>query len=405
MRRARLVLTANEPAIFSARAATEGQHDTLLHPTGAALLGWAAGGGRYDRFDDAFAVFHSGLVRFSNALPLTPSGCVAYPVPKILARRKGDSVGESGQLDAAVTVGFDPDEREQGRKVQREGLAGFFVTSTGATLKPATGSRLRTAIGQGRAAEGQLFGYKHLDPREAPRYAATVEADADAKLDKDWDRLLSAFRGQTLRLGRASGTSYGGAYHCEVREDAAAALVWPSGAIAAGATRVRVWALTDLALCDADGAPCFLPTAAMLGLPPGGTHDGGDSAIGQRRYAPWNGHLRRRDLERQVIEAGSVFTFTYKPGLPASAQAKATVGQFQEAGLGRILVAPLLLDGSDGRRKPGLPPIFAAAPVSISAAASTQITAAPPHPDAARDSVRRWLQAMDQLDPAQENAA
>lgn len=404
MRRALLVLTANEPAIFSTRAATEGQHDTLRHPTGAALLGWAAGGGRYDRFNNPFAVFHSGLVRFSNALPMTSSRCVTYPVPKILARRKLDSIGGSGQLDAtAVTVGFDPDERDaKDRKVQREGLSGIFVTGTGGVLAPRTGSRLRTAVDKGRAADGQLFGYTHLDPSDAPRYVATIEADAAAIKDDDWQRLLGAFRRQTLRLGRAAGTSYGGAYDCELREDAAATHVWPAGVIAAGATRVRVWALSDLALCDSDGAPCFLPTAAMLGLPPGGVHDSGDSAIGQRRYAPWNGHLRRRDLERQVIEAGSVFTFVYGPGLPGTAQAKETVGQFQEAGLGRIMVAPPLLDGEDGRRQPGQPPVFAAAPEPLPAWKTEPAVAAPPRPGAAGEPVERWLAAMRELDAAPE---
>ncbi len=407
MRRALLVLTASEPAIFSTRAATEGQHDTLRHPTGAALLGWAAGGGRYDRFADPFTIFHSGLVRFSNALPVTDSRCVAYPVPLILAKRKHDPRGmgdDARQLDkAAVTVGFDPEERDdQNRKVQREGLKRIFVTSAGEVLAPLTGSRLRTAIDKGRAAEGQLFGYTHLDPRDAPRYAATIEAEQTSRSDEDWPKLLKAFHCQTLRLGRSAGTSYGGAYKCEVYENAAAALVWPLGTIAGGATRVRVWALSDLALCDTDGAPCFLPTAAMLGLPPGGMRDSADSAIGVRRYAPWNGHLRRRDLERQVIEAGSVFTFTYAQPLPTMAQRKATVGQFQESGLGRILVAPLLLDGRDGRREPGDRPMLAAAPEPIMDPVTLPI--APP-PSTNPEPVLRWLDAMSGLDGLRELAA
>lgn len=407
MRRALLVLTANEPAIFSTRAATEGQHDTMRHPTGAALLGWAAGGGRYDRFADPFTIFHSGLVRFSNALPVTASGCVAYPVPRILAKRKHHprvADDDTGRLDTeAVTVGFDPDEKdEQCRKVQREGLKHVFVTGAGEVLAPLTGARLRTAIVKGRAADGQLFGYTHIDPRDAPRYVATIEAERTPRRDDDWPKLLDAFRGHTLRLGRAAGTGYGGAYTCEVYENAASALVWPLGTIAANATRVRVWALSDLALCDADGAPCFLPAAAMLGLPPGGVHDSADSAIGVRRYAPWNGHLQRRDLERQVIEAGSVFTFTYKQPLPTMARQKATVGQFQESGLGRILVAPLLLDGQDGRREPGDRPTLGAAAEHILDPV-TPPTAPPP--STRPEPVLQWLNAMRDLDAARENVA
>ena len=410
MRRALLVLTAHEPAIFSTRAATEGQHDTVRHPTGSALLGWAAGGGRYAGFANQFAVFHAGQVRFSNALPVTRSGCVAWPVPQILTEPKNgpravpDMKDGAGRLDpGVVTVGFAPDDRDaQGRKVQRETLKRIFVTSAGEVLSPRTGSRLRTAIDNGHAAEGQLFGYTHLDPADAPRYVATIEADDGAISDDDWKKLLAAFQGQRLRLGRAAGTSYGGAYGCEVRESVASAEVWPVGAIAAGAKRVRVWALSDLALVDADGAPCFLPTAAMFGLPAGGLHDSGDSAMGVRRYAPWNGHLRRRDLERQVIEAGSVFTFTYDPPLAAMPQPRTTVGQFQEAGLGRILVAPVLLDGPDGQRYPGQPPAFAAAPEPILAPVAP-LAAAPPGPR--RAVVLQWIDAMRDLDGLRGNAA
>ena len=70
MRRMLLILTPTERAAFSARAATEGDHQTLNYIPGAALLGWAAAR-LYDDMEDPFCVFHSGAVRFSNALPLT----------------------------------------------------------------------------------------------------------------------------------------------------------------------------------------------------------------------------------------------------------------------------------------------------------------------------------------------
>lgn len=397
MRRALLILTASHPAVFSARAATEGQHQTLAHPTGAALLGWAASAGKYAKFKDPFAVFHSGRVRFSNALPLTADGCATYPVPRLLAAPKhgpggvqwADPVaGAAGMLDCGqVSVGIAADERDDaGNKVQREFLKGLFVSMAGAVVKPATGARLRTATRDGRAADGQLFGYTHLDPKAAS-YAATIECEADAICDGDWMLLLAAFAAGP-RLGRASGTAYGGGYACRVIDGAGAAL-WPLGAIAAGAMRVRVWALSDLALVDAHGAPCFVPSADMLGLPAGGTFHAAHSAIGVRRYAPWNAHLRTRDLERQVIEAGSVFTFTYEQPLAATTQSRAAVGQFQEAGLGRIVVAPALLDGA-----PGDTLVVADTPVPIAALEAAKATAAMAPPPS---EVLQWLAAMDRL--------
>ena len=408
-RRALLILTAHEAAIFSARAATEGHHQTLPHPTGAALLGWAAGGGRYMEFEDPYTVFHSGLVRFSNALPLTGSGCVAYPVPQILTEPKtgvggsGKDAAEMRRLNpAVVTVGFDPDERDAyDRKVQREALKRLFVTADGEVLTPRTGSRLRTATEKGRAAEGQLFGYTHLDPGNSQRYAATIEAESGAiAKDKDWRLLLSAFRGVRLRLGRAAGNSYGGDYSCEVDESEAAPSPWPRGVVTDGTTQVRVWALSDLALIDSFGSACFSPSATMLGLPDGGTLSRADSAIGVRRYAPWNGHLRGRDLERQVIEAGSVFTFTYKQPLTRFEQTKPAVGLCQEAGLGRIAVAPALLGASD---KAGAAPVFAAKSDPI-----VRPTEGPVSLDKRRDGsapVMMWLAAMKELDQLRGTAA
>lgn len=412
MRRALLIMTANEPAVFSARSATEGQHQTLLHPTGSALLGWAASDGRYARFRNAFAVFHSGEVRFSDALPLTPDGHVGYPMPQLLAAPKHGPGGVTSQADGGrcldsqqVTVGVSPDERNpDGSRVQRETLSRrLFVTQTGRVIEPRTGSRLRTATQGGRAAEGQLFGYTHLDANDAPRYAASIECNTGALCDDDWQTLLAAFSSQRLRLGRGAGTFYGGGYTCSVTESGSAARLWPTGSIAAGATRVRVWALSDLALVDGFGAPCFVPTAGMFGLPPGGVLDSADTAIAMRRYAPWNAHLGRRDLERQVIEAGSVFSFIYAIPAASAKQSRAAVGLYQEAGLGRLWMAPPLLDGADGKPTPGGRPSMIGQPAPL--IGEHRPSPVPQRPRTSGIDVLDWLAAMRDLDAPQGGVA
>ena len=83
-RRVRLLLEQTRPAVFSRNAATEGAHATLDAPTGGALLGWAAAVGGYGNFNKPFKVFHSGAVRFGNAMPLGPDGTVCVPTPKLL---------------------------------------------------------------------------------------------------------------------------------------------------------------------------------------------------------------------------------------------------------------------------------------------------------------------------------
>src|ERR1700722_7394818 len=200
MRGALLILAATEPAVFSERGATEGGHRTLPHPTGAALLGWAANAG-YDKFGDSFTIFHSGRVRFSNALPLTEHGIPAYPMPQLLMEPKHSRGGieKSRLVPGEVRLGRpkkqDPKSPSNGKAreaPQFEPLAkSKFVTAAGRVLEPALGGRLRTAVWEGRAAEGQLFGYQHIEPArrieradseqkpEPLRFAATLEAEDD----------------------------------------------------------------------------------------------------------------------------------------------------------------------------------------------------------------------------------
>lgn len=414
-RRALLILTARQPAVFSERAATEGQHRSLPAPTGAALLGWAAGGGGYDAIieQERYTVFHSGRVRFSNALPLSPSGAVAYPVPQLLMKAKHGAreTIESGEhkierlIPEVVRVGR-PEKKDLGKpQPQLEAIRGFFITPTGEVVRPLTASRLRTAVRLGRAAEGQLFGYTHIEPAGTLRYAATLEAEAGALSDAGWQTLLAAFQGKPLRLGRAAGSGYGGSYACTVIDDAGAN-IWPAGSIRPGVTRVRVWALSDLALLDDFGFSCFAPDALMLGLPDGAQFCPADSVIITRRYAPWNRHLNGRDLERQVIAAGSVLSFIIDPVQQPHAGA-GCVGIWREAGLGRIWTAPMLLDGADGQPAPGSAPWLAQADTSAHesladlrsrrvAAGDRQVQEAAEK--AAQDhEVLRWLAAMDRF--------
>jgi hypothetical protein len=197
---------------------------------------------------------------------------------------------------------------------------------------------------------------------------------------------LQQFDGRTLRLGRAANTSYGGAYDCQIERDPAGE-VWPSGGAPSESSRARVWALSDLALIDTHGALTFSPDAAALGLPPDWTLDGADSAIVVRRYSPWNGHLRVRDIERQVIAAGSVITFTSRRPAGSVIPGPGVVGLHREVGLGRIWVAPPLLAGD-----PGDPPTVAPAERRALAPARTATVAAPPGPRPAGDLLA-WLEA------------
>ena len=343
-RRVRLLLEQTRPAVFSRNAATEGAHATLDAPTGGALLGWAAAVGGYGNFNKPFRVFHSGAVRFGNAMPLGPDGTVCVPTPKLFMAPKHDAgSGETdGRVGKTVRIGRPPPGGQGRAPIQYEHAPGApFITLTGHVMRPVRGQRLRTATRQGRAAEGLLFGYEHLAGEDQPVFVATLERN-DTVCDADWERLLKAFQGRTARLGRARGTSYGGEYHCRIVDAPQDPKPVPAGTKG----RLRVLALSDLGLADEFGVPCAEPDHKMLGLPPA-RFVGGDSAMSLRRHAPWNGKIQARDMERQTIEAGSVLSFDLDEPLRADLPARAAVGLWREAGFGQIWISPPFLRDSD----------------------------------------------------------
>ena len=339
-RRLRLRLTQTRRAIFSAKSSTEGAHKTVESPTGAALLGWCAAEGGYGDFVDAFAVFHGGGVCFGDARPLAPTGKASFPAPKTLIapkEQKSDAIIE-GYINGKVARLDRPgDDEGDLRKVQFEPLKVGLMTEDWQIVKPQVDQRLRTATKDGRAAEAKLFGYQHLTSDGEPLFEAEITADDDVP-ESDWKRIIAAFDTKTLWLGRAKGTGYGGGFRCEV-QDTEEAFHAPLPAGHDGL--IRIQAMSDLALVDDWGCPTCWPTGEMFGLKPGETRFLVDkSVLGQRRWAPQNGHLKRRDTERQVIEAGSVMVFeTLKP-LSGSVATQQVVGLWQEAGLGRVLIDP-----------------------------------------------------------------
>lgn len=168
---------------------------------------------------------------------------------------------------------------------------------------------------------------------------ATVEIDGDVGHE-----VVGAIRkrlnGATLRLGRARGTSYGGEYAVSVEADAAEDRVLAEGISGI----VLVLALSDLAILDDLGVPTAMPDAATFGLG-NARFLGSRSALRLRRFAPWNAHLNTRDVERQVIEAGSVLAYELQTPLATAVPCRQTVGLWREAGLGRVWLNPPILAG------------------------------------------------------------
>jgi CRISPR-associated protein Csx10 len=374
MHRAALILTLSADAVFSARSATLGGHDGLDHIPGAALLGWAAGRLYRNAAIDAYTFFHSGKVRFGNGFPLTESGKVAFPIPQVLRERKQKRNGvENGKL-APAELRIQPAEFDDG--AQAEVLKKLHVTADGEVIKRHTGYRMKTAIKDGRSAEAQLFGYENL--QAGRKFLASVEADDDVPEDA-FNAMLRQFDNKTLNLGRSRRAEYGGEIHCRVeRSSGAETLPGPSGG---ASSRLTLWLLSDLALDDENGAPSLAPSSRLLGLPDGRFCER-RSVISVRRYAPFNGYLRRSELERSVIAAGSVLCYELgSPFAPAASDFAGGFGLYREAGLGRAWINPPMLEGREPR-------LGAAAVIAIGDEARREA-----RPSVYATNLLNWLQA------------
>lgn len=344
MKRHAYTLTLLDDTVISRRAATLGGHQSLDYIPGQTLLG-ACAASLYQRIgSDSYAAFHSGKLRFGNALPLA-DGQPAWPVPMCWHDNKADPALTHGRLDGSRVWNLSrlnalPDH------AQPRQLRDGYIDTAGQLYRPSPALRMKTAIDprSRRAANGQLFGYQAI-PRGS-RFGGWIEADDDLG-NALFEQVIDALRGELL-IGRSRSAEYGRAQLSDA--DFAPQPHGPSGRDDRQAT---LWLLADLAVQDADGQPTLEPLPEYLGLPPGRVI-WPQSFIRSRRYSPWNGKRGAPDLERSVIQQGSVirYQFDTTPDETLASTCANGLGLHREAGLGRVWLNPPLLDDDQPQFSP-----------------------------------------------------
>lgn len=340
MKQYTVTLTLLEDVIISQRSASLGGHRSLDYVPGAVLLG-ACAGRLYTKLpkQDAYRLFHSGKVRFGNALPLSEAGQLGMPMPLVWFYKKGENYlikqGSGRQLlDVDKISQHDNDNGEQ--PVQ---LRSGYLTGDLEVLKPMQTLRMKTAIDPetARAATSQLFGYQALEAGQ--RFRATLSADDDVL--ELAERAAEVLQG-TLLLGRSRSAQYGKA-GCEVGEAHEPPLL-PERLI--GAEQLKLWLQADMVLQDASGRPLLHGQSADLPGLPDAQIQAEDSQLRFRRYSPYNGARRGFDMERQAIEKGSVLSLKLGKALDQAQWQvlQAGLGLYRESGLGQVLVDHDLID-------------------------------------------------------------
>ncbi len=326
--------------VLSARGATLGGHSSLSYLPGRVLLG-AAASRSYRELEEAglaFHVFHSGRVRFSPAYPVTSGGEATVPVPLSLHREKlamgGDGRVEVHNLALPVEWPEQPAQLRQG-----------YVSDGAERVDPPRDYRLKSSRRireEGRGKEekdkphGALFGYESIRAGARFRFEVVVDEGLGAQVE---ETLVRALTEGPLFLGRSRSAEYG-----EVRITRTEAPVGLTGGSAEG-EEVSLLLVSDAALRDARGVITATPAPELFGL-----RDArlvaARSFVRARRWSPFNGQWGRHGVERQVLVAGSVLTFA---GLSVGDRRalegleQTGVGDHRAEGLGRVLVAPVLL--------------------------------------------------------------
>lgn len=330
-------ITLKQPVIISQQAATVGAHQSLDYIAGSTLLGLAASK-LYSQVtaEDAFLLFHSGYVRFLDALPVHNSE-IAYPVPFSLHAYKGEKYQKenSTQLDSERVFDVALTDLEKNKEKQPVQLRNFYLTESGHKVIPFKEQTLKTAIDakQNRAAESQLFGYEALSKGQNFRFA--IQADDQVSEDL-WKKLIASLEG-VAHLGRSRSAQFG---RVSIQPEAKENYVQQPQIQSQNLT---LWLISDVYL-QKDGQNSLIPDPETIGLPLGTKLKVEQSFIRSRRYSVYNAYRKHYDKERQVLSRGSVLRYE----LPADfkdftglAQSLAQgIGLYTESGLGQVLINP-----------------------------------------------------------------
>jgi CRISPR-associated protein Csx10 len=338
--------------IVSQSSATSGDHQCLDFIPGAALLGVAASR-LYSNLpaEASDVLFQSGRVRFTDALAEV-QGQPGWPMPLCWHHIKGEDALEAGEagnrLDPESV--FDPSRYSIDEGLQPKQLRSGYVTTNGAVVNVEKDFELKTAINPetGGAAQSQLFGYQSLRAGQCFQFSVIADADVDETLLKQ----LSASLSGTARIGRSRSAQFG-----QVEIEPIASIDFPESRDAEDGKLLRLWLVSDLALMDDNGNPLLMPTAAAFGLAKGARWLAESSFLRTRSYAPFNAKRRCHDLQRQVICRGSVLVFRLPEALNSNQKTDLQcAGQYQEAGLGQVIVNPALLASNQPVFGPAITP-------------------------------------------------
>lgn len=320
MRRIVLNITLKDPLVLNANNITSGLPQSLDYIPGAAILG-ALAATHYQVFAQkglASRVFHSGEVRFHNAFASLEDK-ETYPVALSWHTSK---MGDKKQLFNLLQSALPEDQPKQVRK-------GYFL-SDGNRLKLTKTVHLRTAIDplSSTAAKSQLFAYEAIE--EGIIMRAYIDCDSEQIAQAVYEAVQEK---RQWRIGRSRSAHYG---RVSVQVDAPQDFKEESYALVEDGY-LYLWLASDLAVYNQYGQPSLTPTLKDLGLSASAIKPE-KQYVRHRTYSPYNSYRKSYDLERQVLQQGSVLCYRAEALHDNWQQIVAQgLGGYREAGLGQVV--------------------------------------------------------------------
>jgi CRISPR/Cas system CSM-associated protein Csm3 (group 7 of RAMP superfamily) len=299
--------------VISSTSATEEKHQTLHYIPGSYFLGIVAANHYEEDLTRAYALFHDGIVHFGDAHLSIDGATKTLKTPLNLFEFKDTP-------DSQVWPWHEKDEafKNHPNKQPKQIRKGY--TDAKSIVEPRRDFNLRTAILDGTAKEGALFGYESLCAGQT--FVFEIMSLEDSYLE-----LIKAALTGNQRIGRSRSAAYGLVNIEWLREESTSFIEVKKG------EQVTVYAEGNLVFFDEHGYPTLTPTAAQLGLPTGKLLPQ-YTQMQTRNFALYNTKRVTRDAHLYVIEKGSVFTVEMTED--ATLVSEKLVGGHTASGFGKV---------------------------------------------------------------------
>ncbi|SDA64322.1 hypothetical protein SAMN03080617_01511 [Algoriphagus alkaliphilus] len=320
--------------VLNSKLATEGNMTTLDFIPGSNFLGIVAKHlyGKVTNVE-AFQIFHSDEVRFSDARIATSQGEITYAVPFTFFQQKEKSKLEQDHiyLHHLITKENHPkDDKETPLQLQQSRTG--YISAKGTLVKEIQKKfSLKSAYDRDSRTSktGNMFGFEALPAGTS--FIFSVESKNESLLEL----VTKALKG-TQRLGKSKTAEFGQVQIelFDIKEEIKS--------FDSNGKFVLVYAESNLCFFNENGQPTFQPTVKDLGLEDGEI-DWSKSQVRTYSYAPWNGQRKTTSTQRHCILKGSVF---YIKG-PKSSESSKYIGNYQAEGLGKVIYNPEFLKGKE----------------------------------------------------------